>query len=226
MDFTKYVDLLDKRQLYFSRLDLFRDPYEGVYPAAEFPIKPMLEMSEHVRQFNFINCWHMNEHESAAMWDLYVRSTNGVSIQSTFSRMKEAFSDTKEDIFISTIRYHDYETKPYEELIRENAWSANPPGSTVNPQIFKRKSFEHEQELRAIYIDLPIEYDVEKARLRNFGKGKYIPVNLDILIEQVYVTSEAGPWFRQLVADVSKKYDLIKPVCQSGLYQRRSKPAD
>lgn len=32
IDFTKFVDLVDSSQLYFSRLDKFEDPFEGTMP--------------------------------------------------------------------------------------------------------------------------------------------------------------------------------------------------
>src|SRR5215469_15260960 len=31
----------------------------------------------------FVNSWHMNDHESAAMWKVYLKSNEGVAIQST-----------------------------------------------------------------------------------------------------------------------------------------------
>ena len=34
-----------------------------------------------------INCWHLNDHESAAMWKLYLKSNEGIVIQSTFTNL-------------------------------------------------------------------------------------------------------------------------------------------
>lgn len=222
LDFTKYVDLIDKKQLYFCRVDKFEDPYEGAFPTNLFTFKPFLDTTEHVRQFNFINCWHMNEFESAAMWSLYLPTKNGVAIQSTFERLKQSFDNTAEDVYLSVVKYHDYNGKTYDDLIKENPWSPGSSGSTVMPQIFKRKSFEYENELRAIYIDLPIEYDVEKTKLRNLGSGKLINTDLETLVERVYIAPKADPWFKDLVVSVSKKYNLNKPIEKSDLYDRKT----
>ena len=222
VDFTKYVDLLDKEQLYFCRLDKFEDPYEGAFPTNKFDFAPILETTEHVRQFNFINCWHMNDFESAAMWNVYLKTNNGVAIQTTFNKLKSAFEETSEDIYLSIVKYHDYDNKTYDELIKENPWSKGSIGSTVMPQIFKRKSFEYENELRAIYIDLPIEYDKEKTKQRNLGNGKNIKISLDKLIEKIYVAPKADFWFKDLVTSVTNKYGLDKPIEKSDLYNRKS----
>ena len=32
MDFTKMISLIDTRRLFFTRADLFSDPFEGSYP--------------------------------------------------------------------------------------------------------------------------------------------------------------------------------------------------
>jgi hypothetical protein len=104
MDFTKFVSLLDSQQLYFTRVDKFDDPFEGSLPKINvaarqhFPdgitpevrealIKVMAntgEINQKWPRFHAINCWHMNEHESAAMWKLYLKSNEGISIQSTY----------------------------------------------------------------------------------------------------------------------------------------------
>ena len=39
------------------------------------------------RDCTAVNCWHINEHESAAMWDLYLKSNEGIAIQSTYQKL-------------------------------------------------------------------------------------------------------------------------------------------
>src|SRR5659263_439614 len=80
MDFTKFVSLLEKQSLYFARADKFSDPFEGsfskfnvqnrpnVYGVSEENMKYYSYCGKKMRQYIFLNCWHLNEHESAAMW--------------------------------------------------------------------------------------------------------------------------------------------------------------
>jgi hypothetical protein len=58
----------------------------------------------------FINCWHMNDDESDAMWKIYGYDANGVAVRSSFNRIKECFKDTPHKIFIGEVEYRDYNT--------------------------------------------------------------------------------------------------------------------
>ncbi len=130
MDFTKFVSLLDSQCLYFTRVDKFNDPFEGSWPqfnvlarqcipegipenARDSYLKAMTNMGEINRQwlkFHAINCWHMNEHESAAMWKLYLKSDEGIAIQSTYKKLKDSLID-EERIFLSIVNYIDYDNE-------------------------------------------------------------------------------------------------------------------
>src|SRR6266496_3905331 len=84
MDFTKFVSMLENGGLFFSRADKLGDPFEGSYSRGNEAMRPimygdltkksaafMAQWSRSMREWTMINCWHMNEHESAAMWKLY-----------------------------------------------------------------------------------------------------------------------------------------------------------
>src|SRR6266446_1748276 len=78
MDFAKFVSLLSDRRLYFSRVDLLGDVYEGVYPKGNVLDPTALqnlppeareafaaqhnrnlpEIARGFRQCQFVNCWH------------------------------------------------------------------------------------------------------------------------------------------------------------------------
>ncbi|HRH38401.1 MAG TPA: DUF2971 domain-containing protein, partial [Flavobacteriales bacterium] len=220
LDFTKYVHLLNSQHLYFNRLDLFEDPLEGTYPVKNEASIPFFKQLEETRKFSYVNCWHMNDGESAGMWSLYARHADGVAIQSTFDRLKTSIEAAPESILISKVKYHDYAAKSVDELSDENRWSENSPGSTVSPQIFKRKSFEHEKELRAVYVDLPIEFEPEKIKQRNLPPGRLVSVNLDALVERIHVDPKSSGWFYDLVRAVTSRYGLTKDVIKSDLYDR------
>ncbi len=152
MDFTKLVSLIDTKKLYFTRADKFDDPFEGSYPklnilGREAFFKDLNERKEvagqgntfkppeifkHMPKYTAVNCWHMNPYESVAMLSLYLKSDEGVAIQSTFSRLKESFL-TKEDLYMGTVKYINYETEFVD------------PTNLYSPFVHKRKSFEHEK---------------------------------------------------------------------------------
>ncbi len=112
MDFTKFVSFIESKHLYFARTDKLEDPFEGSWPKLNvdarqyhYPhlspeenknyIKLMGQMSKNHPKNIFINCWHMNEHESTAMWKLYLKSNEGIAIQSTYQKLRDSITDNE-----------------------------------------------------------------------------------------------------------------------------------
>lgn len=142
LDFSKFVSLLDRKELFFPSAENLSksDLYEGFFP--EIIKIPGDEMwAKEIRKDICIDCWHMNDGESDAMWKLYSKNDDGIAIQSTYERLSESFNKSTNDIYIGEVEYIDYDTWKPED------------GSPLNEFmrfIYKRKPFEHEKELRAV----------------------------------------------------------------------------
>ena len=224
MDFTKFVSLLDSQRLYFTRTDKFDDPFEGSWPTINVDarmsipegippdehepflrqMKNMGEMNRYWPKFNAINCWHMNEHESAAMWKLYLKSDEGIAIQSTYRRLKEAITDDQQ-VFLGMVKYIDYEHEWIEA------------GNLLSPFVHKRKSFEHEREVRALVMKWPTGESALDFTQETITDGLKLKVDLEQLIEHVYVAPSAPTWLSNLVQSVAERYGYKFPVLQSKL---------
>lgn len=215
MDFTKYVDVLHTNSLFFSRADRFDDPFEGSYSRANKAMRPQVykgvdkSLHEHlgrfsrwVRQWTLVQCWHMNDGESAAMWKLYAQSNEAVAIQSSYAKLVEVLP---EDVFVGRVAYIDY----------EKDWL--PEGNTFYPFLHKRKSFEHESEVRAIKQELPSEDDKLLADATNREPGLRVSVDVAQLVERVLVAPTAPDWFLEIVVGVTRKYGFGFPVVRSSL---------
>jgi hypothetical protein len=164
LDFTKFVSLLETRQLYFPRADQFEDPYEGTWSAESirwlrdpqrnkrnngyFPtdnsgrpllnVERLIDCLELIRTEMFISCWYASEYESAAMWKLYLQSNEGVAIRSDSNTLAAIFEPSSLNIGISMVQYIDYDT------------TRIPFRNAFFPFVHKRLSFAHENELRAV----------------------------------------------------------------------------
>lgn len=230
MDFTKFVSLLDTRKLFFARADKLGDPFEGSFPkenvqhrkiaykqmmaslpptirvVVDMPPNAQSQLFRDFSKFMFINSWHRSEHESAAMWRLYLKSDEGIAIQSTYNRLKDCFRKGTPDIFIGLVKYIDYTS----DLISEN--------NLFYRFLNKRKSFEHEQELRAITFQFPLTRDNPSNLPKPpFKDGMLVDIDLDLLIEKIQVAPKSPKWIRELVKSVMTKYGLNKPVMKSPL---------
>jgi hypothetical protein len=142
-----------------------------------------------IRQWTFINCWHMNENESDAMWRIYARTSDAVAIQSTFARLQRVLSDRA---FIGVVKYVDYDTE----------WM--PEGNTLYPFVHKRKSFEHERELRAVMQELPSKADQDGKTdsvidgIPNGEAGRGVSIQLPTLLKGSTLRQRRVPGSKRL----------------------------
>ncbi|WP_223572389.1 hypothetical protein [Xanthomonas citri] len=222
MDFTKLVDLLDSSALYFTRADKFEDAFEGSYPklnvtgrfgsegASEDRERLDAQMSDFAKntvKFYAINCWHLNEHESAAMWRLYLQSNEGIAVQSTYGSLKDSLIDD-EDIFLGSIKYIDYEKEWFDG------------SNLLAPYVHKRLSFEHEKEVRAVVCRFPDRQGLDWKDFPTIEHGLKIKVDLEKLINAIYVAPSSPGWFVELVKSVVIRFGFNFPVCHSDLAQQ------
>lgn len=229
MDLAKFISLISKKKLFFPSAESFEDIFEGAKGTVERKpqwddfyldffrhaiqtvpgAKPEeltddyiqtnskrllseLETSGEIgRKRTFISCWHCNQYESEAMWKLYSTNVkNAIAIQTTYQQLYEALGKNP-GIKIGKVKYIDYSKR----------------FSSINGAYwYKRKSFEYEQEVRAIIQGKDTS-----------GGGIEKEIDLEKLISAIYISPYAPKWFGDVVIDIVEKYELHKPVYQSGM---------
>lgn len=222
LDLSKFVSVLATSSLFFSRADHLGDPFEGSFSKpsaagrAAFIAKWANEAGNAVGDIEsesqrmatiisgtqqgqpkctYVNCWHMNNYESAAMWRLYGSSNEAIAVKSSYSRLAECLD---EKCYVGQVSYLDYDA---DEMSHGNA---------LVPFVCKRKSFEHERELRAVTTINP-----DKGSLSPLGIQK--AVDLHKLVDKIYVSPHSAGWFKDVVVSLTQKYGLEKEVLQSGM---------
>lgn len=228
----KFLLALHSNSLHFARGDQFEDPYEGML--TDYIAKNIRSSSEetlrmwhqaHVnnRFDTYLNCWHLREHESAAMWKLYGLRNAGIAIRSTFKSLIESLSEATEPIHVGMVHYGD-------EQLR---------GDTM-PNAFsfwmtKRKSFEHEHELRAIIWrprNLVVGTGVQKGgkwsvvgypvATPDTPLGIDVKVRLENLVHRVILSPDTPDWMIEVIQGVVGKYGYAFPIERSRLYELTS----
>jgi len=237
MDLTKFLWMLQEKALFFTRADFLGDPYEGHYTEAIRIVEEQLANTilggetnslkeaaarEHSRQYReriaemkrqlFVNCWHMNEAESSAMWKLYTSHHQSVCIQSNYRLLADQLPNS---CMLGCVRYIDYRS----DLIS--------PANALNYINCKRRSFEHERELRAVIWDLEKVNDANgipkpifsgKSIFRSGEEiGKVVPVAVEKLITSVLVSPESDDLLLDVVQKVCDHYGLQARVTKSGV---------
>lgn len=229
LTFEKFVSLLDKSALYHARLDCLGDPFEGSVTkpyarlrAAGAPVGylyfPEHEGTNNVRLMlcSFVSCWHASSFESAAMWKLYSRDDAGVAIVSTPGHLVEA---------VDLGAYHDGMLGPVEYLDFETHDMKLPFGKTARPGFLKRKSFEHEKEVRAMvrfekYPDNANDIfspEWVKSLAEELPRGVNLSADLRQLIKRIHVSPSAAGWFLDLVKTASARVGMGDLVQRSDM---------
>jgi hypothetical protein len=219
MDFTKFVSLIDTNALFFSRADHLSDRWEGAstqenlrrrrflveeFPNPEAMIEDMSGIYRSLPLHTFVSCWHLNDVESDAMWQLYASRGQGIAIQSTFERLVGSFQrdeNSSFDVRVGKVKYLDY--------VRDVFFD----GNTFVPFLHKRSSFEHEHELRAILQDVP----PCAAQAAPLADNLLVNVDLRMLIQNIYLAPTSVEWFNSLVKNIVRKYGIDAPIKQSDL---------
>ena len=147
-----------------------------------------------------ICCWTKSGHESALMWEAYA-GAEGVAVRTTFRDLQESIGSVDEPpVTFGQVHYVDY----LEHEVSRFGWA---------PLFHKRIEYRGEEEVRALLpgppwedtitdpkvVDIHLDPDVAEQR------GRYVAVDLDILVKEVVVSSQAAPWFAEVVKSVVRR---------------------
>ena len=232
MDFAKFIHLMERQSLWFSRADQFEDPLEGTFTDAEIEhlrsldannIVPGLRVSDgylggpkYMRTTAYVNCWRAGAGESLAMWDLYGKGSGIVAVKTTVENLKLAIAESPLRIFLGSVKYLDWNLA---------SWDNN----SLVMCFRKDSSYQHEAEVRAIIWDQDIiaknmSDALVAARSRsdypNSGSDPFIlqkeggqhgievPFAVARFVTEVVIGPRERPWVATLVDSVLKRYGL------------------
>lgn len=220
MDFPSFINLVTTRSLFFRLVSKQIDPFEGTIPSFNVLNRDKLypnlnsdeviklnsvlkQLTDYNRNQIYVNCWHINDFESAAMWHIYSDYNHGIAIKSSTGRLKQCFHETEQIVSMNLVKYLDYNSN----------WMSE--GNMFSPFIHKRASFQHENELRLIFHDILQENNQENL------DGINIKVDLNFLIDSIYISPKSEAWITNLVTHFLDSQSLNFPVAKSELYTLR-----
>ena len=88
--------------------------------------------------------------------------------------------------------------------------------NVYRPSLTKRKNYALEKELRIVSQYFNGYNENGEVKISD-EEGINIKINSDILIEKIHLAPYAKNWFRVLIRDLLKKYDVPKEVFYSEL---------
>lgn len=242
MDLAKFISMLHTSTLYFARADKMEDTFEAALPkkfldslrARRMKSNPtgditkdkLFQLFEKKHKEFYLNCWYMNEHESAAMWKLYCGQGEGIAICTSLKRLKRALKKAPHEIHAGIVNYIDYDNDHFKS---EGGYS-----NTLSTIVHKRKSFEHEREMRLVIwgiTEFEREFKDDITKQNELGllvqhdedvpTAFIVPVDVKLMIQRVMVSPTAPDWFMEVVGASLKKFGFPKvELKQSALYSK------
>jgi hypothetical protein len=233
MDLARFLSILEKRALFFPSVATLAeiDPYEGEPALAKIraaqargteALRTFRLNAEIFKHLNFFNCWHLNDGESDAMWKLYIKGAEGIAIQSTVDRLRASFRNSPSYIvYMAKVEYVDHAKLmiPTDTMLGHSDY------------MFKRRAFQHEQELRlgTYRSDVRSEFVDNEGRIKTPSsavriddillspgrKGVSVDADIPVLIERVVISPFSPTWFSDLVASLSKRLGYAFEVVPS-----------
>jgi hypothetical protein len=221
MSFNRFKSLINEESLFFCRADKFDDKWEGIFPLKmieKFGLDKPSFPSDDGNKYNhcewhiqkearshLINCWHVNDFESIAMWKIYGgKRQDAIAIQSTIGRLKKSFNANDERIWIGEVEYIDF--RDWEP---KNRFFNSGVPNTLKTFLLKWNYFEYENEIRAV---LNKAYNDHKSK-----KGVFIKVDLSELIDQIYLSDTTKPRLEKKLNKFITKNGYSFPVYRSDL---------
>lgn len=220
MDVSKFLSFLGTSALWLARSNTLKDKREGSFSIkmkeelnviyerlkatgkmpSDSSIKNAFDYEQHVKNNSYFTCWHKNADDNMVMWEIYGKSENSVAIKTNSSKLKNSFNLESVMKFSLEVALDDVEYLDFEKIASLQ--------DARQPFFIKRPHFSFEKEVR-LFIK-PREHHSNG----NSPLGYKIPVDLNVLIEEIYVQPDADQWFFEAIEDVVKKYSLSVPVAR------------
>lgn len=230
MDLPSLLWILENEKLHFSLpTEDFDDRYETTLPRAwyEFRENQWREIGkawdhdpdefvqrhtnrrDNMRDNIYVSCWHANQTESAAMWELYGASKYTVAIRTTVDGLRRTFHSQDEyALAVGDVKYVDFDSSEDEideedmEKIR-SVHSGN--ADSVGLTLLKREEFAHEKEVRCVVLDGVVQDWLEQTTDHSPKQSVEPPVNVSVdvdeLIEEIRLSPGAEDWFINTAID-------------------------
>lgn len=171
----------------------------------------------------FIDCWHINDYESLAMWKVFSNNKNSIAISTTKAKLIDNIKSYNKEIFLEKVFYsdlkdvsNDIEFDMQINILNDNTLSIN---SNIlyslcsnNGLLRKTKYFDYEKELRLYFKDD-----------NNSSIVQFIPIELKYIVDEIIISPNCDYWFLDILNNIVEKYKLNIPIRYSDIMENNIK---
>jgi hypothetical protein len=228
LNLHKLIYFISRRSLFFTRLDFFTDPLEGLKTSTlrkTFTFKDSPESgnvslpekrsraADYAQRKQFVNSWFYGERENMAMWSLYSNSDSvaiRVDLNLVYGELLSSFENAVKEhsrrISIVGDRISYFKLNPFDPRQRIHLrYSA----------LKKDLSFEHEKEYRFLIYASPSyarrNHLTFAVKLDNFARLPF----------EVITHPMMEDWKRENISDLLRRYEVNFRLQPSDILLRR-----
>lgn len=199
--YERLLQVIEEEAIYFPHITQMDDKWEGLLTKKTRELFWRAELAKYsgnieaangsVKQYEdfkndfYINCWHMNDHESYLMWKAYANKE--CAIQTNYERLAASFETSAATIEGCVIQYIDYDRDGFDI------------GNTYTQISYKDIPYRDENEYRLLFWKVGLG----NQKIVPGEKGIKIPVDIKMLIDNVYLNPSK-------ITDIRKLRSLIK----------------
>jgi hypothetical protein len=231
MGLDKFLDLITNSRLFFTSVNNLTDRYEMSLPTNIAKLEPgelerkglsgsifdenvgILDRKyQSLRKSTLVSCWSLGRDESYALWKIYLGGARaGLAIRTNISHLRDGLSSggniDSDEIYIGKVQYKDY--LPLKDL------------SEFRLITTKREFYKYEEELR-LFILHTHDSEGDNKLSHKTNVGKYYSVDVEKMIDQLYLSPFVGAWFGESIKQVLKKVEprLIDRLVMSSIHDQ------
>jgi len=216
MSLAKFVSMLASSGLWFSRLELLGDPFEGAAPKSDLSTRKDPDNIARVwaawRRWLVVCCWHSGPFESDAMWKIYAPDGEGVAIRTSVGALIAAMESSTEhyadsdttvktplaDMFMGRVFYADHAQVHLDD-----------DKLSIGRFLLKRPAFAHEQEVRVI---APLPEILGEVGVDDYVepkvRGVTTVVDMNKLLHEVVICPTAPGWYIRSIDSLLKAFNV------------------
>ncbi len=241
LTFPKFISMLSYQALWFPKLNILRDKFEGGLPFhAEIKMREQNEQWKKTfnspefhaqinswpetnvrdgRELTVVNCWFLGSNESQKMWDEYVSNPEGVIIKSTVRKLMQHVYTDPGHSQIGRVKYVKFSEHTMSTYEASQAWER---------ALLKDNKYRHEQEIRIMTFNFKHQgcvsmegrpYTPEQCSGKNMNNfenpGLYVGINFVQLIDKVVLAQNAPAWFEHLIRRIFELSKFSIPIERS-----------
>lgn len=243
MPLSKFISLLTFQALWFSKLNILQDQFEGMMPepTKEMMNKQCQEMKKNFpadqhwqfdemasrneqdsRELLVVNCWFLSEAESSRMWKEYGGENDAIAIKSTVRQLLENVGAPQDPhaTHIGRLKYIDH---------GNHMMSAYEANQGIERAFLKdAERYSHEKELRIATLNVKTRYcvkpdgepykesEVQGKDMNNFDEpGLYIAIRFKELVSEIVASPNSGEWLVLLLRRIMNLNNFNIPVSAS-----------